>query len=477
MGATIDTLPAEVLVNVFASLDCSQNGGPAAGCCLRVCRRWRDLAHRYLHEHLVIVGNRQLERFVGCHDRQATRSITRSLTVRLRLPSERDADYENQVNRNLFRLSSHAVVHMAKLESFSLTTHHKWSKCSINSSTIRAILKALPTSCVNLELDIRTLHQNWGCSSMKHWGTHACHELRRLLPRMHNVRLNLPDTCDAILGTRERGDGFADVRPISLPCMRNLQIDCGSGQGSWQSIIRALQSVLELEETNAAEVTVLTSNLNQQKPCYSTLLRCHVRPGDGTTTWSFPITHVPPPPDYRGSDVLYMRTDNGDFVTFGGQAAYDLARGRPWRLLSTGVRLPATFPSDTPWVPDEELGILTETQWLERYPKNQPILAINERETGMRLIDAEERNDTEYRCAVEMTPEGWVRPYTGTVRSMLFREADDRSNLPDLVLLGFDTDAALPQPTRGSRPTTHFDRMWKLGSNISPFLGSQELGF
>ncbi|KAF4460151.1 F-box-like domain-containing [Fusarium albosuccineum] len=373
-------------------------------------------------------------------------------------------------------LLSHAVAHMAELESFSLTTHSKWSKCSINSSTIKAILRTLPTSCVNLELDIRTKYANWGCSSGKHWSTHVCQERRRLLPRMHNVRLNLPVTCDEMLGTRKRGDGFTDVRPISLPCMRNLQIDCGSGQEPWLSIIRTLQRVLELEETNAAEVTVLTSNLNQQKPCYSTLLRCHVRPSDGTTTWSFPITQVPPPPDYRGSDVLYMRTDNGDFVTLGTQAPYDLAGGRPWRLLSTGVRLPATFTSDMPWVPDEELGILTEAEWLERYPQNQPVLAINERETGMRLIDAEEREGTEYRCAVEMTPEGWVRPYTGTVQSMLFRETDDRSNLADLYLLGFDTDAALPQPTRGSRPA-HFDRMRKLESDIKPFLGKQELGF
>ncbi|KAJ3518443.1 hypothetical protein NM208_g14510 [Fusarium decemcellulare] len=456
MGATIDTLPAEVLANVFGSLDRSQNGGPAAGCCL--------------------LGHRQLERFVACHDHQATHSITRSLTVQLRPPSEGDTDYQNEVDQNLHRLASHAVAHMAKLESFSLTTHPRCFKFCINQSTTGAILRALPTSCVNLELDIRTQDQYWSCWFLSRGSTHVCEELRRLLPRMHNVRLNLPNTCSAMLGTREPGDALADVRPISLPCMRNLQLECRIGGASWLSIIRALQRVLELEETNAAEITILTSILNQQKPCYSTLLRCHVRSGAGTTTWAFPITSVPPPPDYRGSDVLYMRTYDGNFVTLGGQASYDLAGGHPWRLLSTGVRLPATFTSDTPWAPDEELGILTEAEWLERYPRNLPVLTINERETGIRLIDAEERNGAELRCAVEMTPKGWARPYTGTVRSMLFREADDSLDPLDLYLLGFDTDAAMPQWTRKSRHTD-YEKMRKLESDIEPFLGKQELGF
>ncbi|KAI8721266.1 hypothetical protein NCS52_00573800 [Fusarium sp. LHS14.1] len=195
----------------------------------------------------------------------------------------------------------------------------------------------------------------------------------------------------------------------------------------WDSIIRGLQHAVEFQDTDTGEITVLGSvprgdDFNKDR--YRTLLRCHVRRGhNGTTTWAFPITHIGPVDE--NNFAWYIRVNDGAFVTVGSRPLHDLAAGHPWRTLTTGPKLPATVDPNLPRVSDEELGMLSEAQWKKKYPRKMSILWLNEEKTGMRLIDAEEREGSEMRGAVEMTPSGFVRPVEhGYFRSQVFTEEE-----------------------------------------------------
>ncbi|EEU39738.1 uncharacterized protein NECHADRAFT_79535 [Fusarium vanettenii 77-13-4] len=401
-----------------------------------------------------------MDRFLACHDRRAIRSITRSVTLR---PSQKEGGFNTvshkRLNTRILLLARDVIAHMEALQSFSLTTHPAEPKLMlwILRSTISTVLKALPASCVNLELVTR------GGDGTRIGGnagdpTHLCEEIRRLLPRMHHVHIDLASICDAMLGMWDSGHVF---RPIKLACIRRLHINCVSMDGRkrcgghhhdgdgdwysghrppkslWDSIIRGLQHVVELQDIDTGEITVLgsvPSGNDFNKDRYWTLLRCHVRRGHNEiTTWAFPIIHITPVDE--NNLAWYIRVNDGAFITLDRRPLYDLVAGFPWRTLTTGPKLPAAVDPHAPRVSDEELGILSEAQWKKRYPRKIPILWLNEKKTGMRLIDAEEQEGSEMRGTVEMTPSGFVRPTEqGYFRSQVFTEEEwehMRENVPE----------------------------------------------
>ncbi|UPK89829.1 hypothetical protein LCI18_000764 [Fusarium solani-melongenae] len=439
-------IPAELLFKILQNVDHSHNGRSAITSCLLVNREWRDVAHSILYQDVVLLGGDQMNRFLACHDRRAIRSITRSLTLR---PIQKDGEWNTASYRRLdtqiLLLAREVIAHMEALESFSLTTHPREPKLKlwILRSTISTVLKALPASCVNLELATRGGDGD-SVRGVDGGPAHLCEDIRRLLPRMQHVHIDLASICNTMLGMWDSGDVF---RPTKLTYIRSLHIDCVgmderkqcghhhdgdsdrySYQHSlWDSIIRGLQQAVGLQETNTGEITVLGSaprGDDFNKDIYWTLLRCHVRRGhNGTTTWASPITHIAPLNDSEWA--WYIRVDGGTFVTLGKGPLYDLAAGRPWRMSTSGPKLPAAVNPHATRVSDEELGILTEAQWKERYPRKATVLWLNEKKTGRRLIDAEEREGSEMRSAVEMTPEGYVRPVEqGYFRSRVFTEEE-----------------------------------------------------
>lgn len=447
MATAIRAIPAELLFRILRIVGQSQNGRSTITSCLLVNREWRDVALSILYKHLVLLRSDQMDRFLACHDGWAVRSITRSLTLR---PSQKDCSYQ-QLDARILLLASKVIAHMETLESFCLTTHPEapQGQLAILRSTISTVLKALPESCVNLELATRG-GEGDTVGGVEGVPTHLCEDIRGLLPRMHHVHIDLASVCDGMLGTWDPGHVF---RPVGLACIQSLHIDCVGMNGKkqcdhdydrssrhqtpaslWNSIIRGLQHAVGSQETDTAEITVLGSapaGDDWNKDVYWTLLRCHVRGGrDRTTTWAFPITHICPLDS--GGLSWYIRVNSGAFVALGQGPLYDLAAGRPWRVSAAGPKLPAGLDPHATLISDEELGILTEAQWKEKYPRKATVLWMNERQGGMRLIDAEERVGSELRSAVEKTPEGFVRPTQGHFRSRIFTEEEWEDMREDL---------------------------------------------
>ncbi|KAF4967718.1 hypothetical protein FSARC_4779 [Fusarium sarcochroum] len=359
-------------------------------------------------------GTNRLDRFLDSHDRRAVSSITQSFTIRV---SNSGRTYNNsipQLAAQLHRFAGEVIVHMSRLESFSLTTKSHRFKLDNLRSAISSILRSLPEGCVNLELDIGAERINDADTDMA-----VCEDLRRVLPRMHDVRIRMAPVSDAILGTRDPDQIF---HSIALPHIRSLLIDCAvygwekerEEKEAWYSFIQALQQVAESKEANAAELVVVGCLHfgRTYKYVYSTLSRCNVRSGNRTTTKSFPRISLGQPKD--GSHIASLiRTDTGRFVTAGPGLCHDVAGGRPWRSLCTGARLSVSSTPRATWISDGELPIFTEAEWHKKYPERQAHglqrhnqLLADEKTAGMALIDAEERKGTELRSVMPMTLPG-----------------------------------------------------------------------
>lgn len=422
-SGTLPALPPEVLVQIIRDSYRFDDEKSTILSFLLVSRTWRDMALPFLYQDLVLAGSDQMERFLDSHNSPAVRSITRSLTLYLKEDGNPSSELQARVDNTVCRVAREVIPEIPALKSFSLTTNRRDFKLGILRATISTVLEALPQSCVNLELDTEGKDENsfylaYHGRDRREGVAHLCHELRCMLPRMHNVRIDLKSMCHAIFRARNKDKDFYY---INLPHIQHLLIETPAASArppcpalprrensTWHRMIRALQHVAGSEETAPGELTVMGTALatSQDRKFYQTLLRCHVKGGDdGLTTFAFPATDVPSP-NSKDKRSLLVRTEEGGFVMETIDSYYDIAGGRPWRLAVNGARLPVTFSPDIVWVGDEELGIVAEAKWRERYPAKECPLWEKEREVGMRLMDFEEReNDIELRAVAERSPE------------------------------------------------------------------------
>lgn len=416
MAITISALPTEILDKVIHLVVDGDDLQPDIIPCLLVNRTWRDISLAILYGELVLSCGTPLIRFLACHDRQAIANLTRSFTLYLSQSEPPDLSTYNQVPASTLRLIEDVIPLMESLKSFSLKRQHRLHNVWTTKSTISLLLNNLPASCTCLELEA-TLQEGTNTS-------HVCEDLRRLLPRMEHVHIDLEPLCDAMLGTWDAGESF---HPISLTQMRSLHITfagyarlekrgCVGRHQQAQpltvghSMVKALQKVVELPETAPAEFTILgtsPSGGDDNKALCETRLRCHIRKeakAVKTETWIFPITWLVG--DIR-SPAWYIRMKHEAYVV---RERYDLivvAGGRPWRTLITGARLPKAFTRGKELKPDE--GIFDYEDWTKRYPRKKPMLVVNERKAGMTLVHAELQEGYEERSLMEHTPAGFVR--------------------------------------------------------------------
>ncbi|KAF4501069.1 hypothetical protein FAGAP_2731 [Fusarium agapanthi] len=420
-----NTLPPEVLTKVFENNSPCDNRRSIVHSCLLVNKAWHDVALHLLYKDLVFFVGPQLDLFIACHDRWAVSALTRSLTLYMNRPPETPGGFYCDTHDAFLQLAMAVIPRMNNLRSFSLARHHRDPFCFIQVPIISAILRRIPSSCTSLELALGTSdninHDMYGPKP------HLCEDLRPLLPRMQHVHIDMSCLCDTLFGTWYSDGCF---HPVALPNIQRLHVPCVGMQhktpcperhqqdeGSvWKSIVTALQRVVELPDTAAdGDITVLgsvTPLSSYKRNIYTTLLRCHIKRGR-TTTWAIPTTKYviegTAQDRYWKLSLVYMRLNNEAYMT-DNKWIYPLAAGRPWRILNTDARLPASWSSSAEWVPDEKLKIKTWDMWASGKIGDGPMLLKNEELAGMRLIDAEEREGYEEVCLVEKTPTGFVRP-------------------------------------------------------------------
>lgn len=93
------------------------------------------------------------------------------------------------------------LAQMTNLATFSLSIT-LFGQYTPHKDTVGLILSALPKSCINLELDL-DIKFNDADTGL----AHVCEAIRDLLPRLHNLRLNIGTLCPGLFSPNLAMDG------------------------------------------------------------------------------------------------------------------------------------------------------------------------------------------------------------------------------------------------------------------------------
>ncbi|KAF1842545.1 uncharacterized protein K460DRAFT_409948 [Cucurbitaria berberidis CBS 394.84] len=358
-----------------------------------------------------------------------------------------DENQERRVTNSvlLFARFIPILTSLQNLASFSLVVETRASWCLVPRATIAGLIDALPTSCTNLELDT-----NGNDKHHDNDHTHICDSIRRILPRMQNVRVRLGAMCSAIFERRQspnvdtRSSGLSDMlptfEPILSPNLQSLVVNCGItacgellpqcgyedhlkwdiSAEAWCAMISCLMDVVtQPHATNLRKTKILVLSPTWGKDSNLSLDTQLCTDMVNKVTWAFPCI-----PEGRWSSVsgcfLVRSPDGSEQVIKDIEDMDDIAEGHVWADVVGGARLPADalqaerrgFPSFATGCVERPVADLMD-QWLEVYPGVPKSRTFrNEQKTGTKLVLAEKRTGSDFlalRPIKEITPNGWVR--------------------------------------------------------------------
>lgn len=205
MAVTISALPTQILGKVIHYA--GNNSRLAVISCLLVNQLWQYTSLPILYRDLVLSCGQSLDRFIACHNQQAL-TLTQSFTFYLNHEDQSDRLDKAKWDKEelLIPQLANVILSMNNLKSFSLIRHHRtmrnpakpWSEAQLYKTTrlnISPLLNSLTVSCISLELAVGDTNDSK--SDRDH--THLCEGLRRLLPRMEQIHINLDPVCDVML--------------------------------------------------------------------------------------------------------------------------------------------------------------------------------------------------------------------------------------------------------------------------------------
>ncbi|KEQ66012.1 uncharacterized protein M437DRAFT_63541 [Aureobasidium melanogenum CBS 110374] len=212
------TLTPEILQIIFCQL--REHYGPKALLpSTLVCQHWRDVGCRTLCSHVVLT-NSNLARFLDCainypEHLTAIKSLTLEIQATVlprwienagtRESYRKDGLEETKVLLNQLKTVAEMILpNASSLHTFSLfvsmpkITRRRprldYIGFRIDNEVLGQLLRALPTSCVNLEVD--TDMSNWSSQKKPH---HVCSDLWHVLPQMRHVKLRMQSLCSRML--------------------------------------------------------------------------------------------------------------------------------------------------------------------------------------------------------------------------------------------------------------------------------------
>ncbi|KAI0453050.1 hypothetical protein F5B21DRAFT_505771 [Xylaria acuta] len=362
----------------------------------------------------------------------------RSLTLRVTQPPLVNCEDETVINANdriqevLLRLPP-VLGTLNKLYSFSLRVPAMTPTFSFQVSprAIQALINALPQSCVNLEIDTLGLDlslPSLAATPANPPSVHLCEALRRVLPRMHRVRIRLSAICPALIGKFTTNDNTKteSFNPVKAPHLELLFINCRRGHGlgylcheptapataqtPWSPLVSALRQFADTSQacSPSARLCILGSptpnslDESAHKTIVVTDLHCR-------STCAFPVLRVTP----SVSDGWLMRVGQGRGIVSHFSVLEEFAEGKQWTYLPIGARLPSKI-AETEGEAIPALPTVDEGEWRAAHARKSCVTWKNEALVGSVLLDAETRVDPETYMdlapVVEQTPRGWRRP-------------------------------------------------------------------
>ncbi|KAF4451938.1 F-box domain containing [Fusarium albosuccineum] len=219
----MDSLPFVVLRSILLHVKPNDKGDQNDLCaCSLVSQAWHHATTPFLYG-IIALDIPRMYRFVQSFDAEKYAGYVVSFTL---LPSNRPLSDDR--HSSVFQRLVPLLKRMTSLLYFSFYrgphSGHRW----VWRRDIVALLDALPSSVIGLELDTRT-HDARGEEETDH----ICDSLRRILPKMVYVRIRTAAMCSAMFGV---DDGFGsqpgtttnaiDSGPIALPHLRSMIINC-----------------------------------------------------------------------------------------------------------------------------------------------------------------------------------------------------------------------------------------------------------
>lgn len=237
----MNSLSNDILPLILIQVKTGGSGNNDILACLQVNKTWHHIASPILYRHTVLDNSRMIPFHTsfrldcGPHVKTLTLLISsegRHLVVGNPKPHP---GLDAKIRRTIPLLNR-----LDNLVSFSLSLEGR-EEVILERATVTDIIDALPAGCTNLELDTQGQDQQDGEGS-----AHLCESLRRLMPRMHHVRIRVASVCPALLGMGELSNhndlsqqsplidsttettppARTPFKPVDLPNIRSLVIYC-----------------------------------------------------------------------------------------------------------------------------------------------------------------------------------------------------------------------------------------------------------
>lgn len=467
----MDSLSNDILSLILTKVKSGDSGSIDILACLRVNKTWHRLASPILHRHVVLDNSRMIP--LHHSFRLDYGPQVQTLTLLVSSEGRHLVDGNPKPLPELdakIRLVIPLLRRLDSLDSFSLSLEGR-EECIIERGTVVDIIDALPESCTNLELDTQGQDQQHGEGS-----AHLCKSLRRLMPRMHHVRIRVASVCPALLGMGELSNHHdlsqqsplidstpetasparTPFKPVDLPNIRSLVIYCAlphSGKmaccgrasrshqteytgPSWVPITTAMEQLPVAFRPPPRGASILAVNATRQiseadfedPAAWQAIVVA--RPMERTSQ------AVPHRAIWSSADSVFVRLPDGrDMVTTLGNAVL-IAEGETWcGTLGGGARVPRTIleadaGADGEWRASFAVGLvraplsplMTAAQWREEFPRRTSQLFRNEAMVGQRLLEVETRQGEGRYLAVdpvaERTPQGYARNFLGALRKV-----------------------------------------------------------
>ncbi|KAI0435825.1 hypothetical protein F4803DRAFT_557599 [Xylaria telfairii] len=401
MQPKIASLSTELLLQILTWVRKISGKNSGLLQCLTVSKRWHGATIVVMYRHLALTTD-VIESFASTFDPQLAGPHVRSLTLHVAQPTLVSYERNELINANnwiqevLLRLPP-ILGTLDNLCSFSLRVSVTAPSFffQVSRRAIQALINALPQSCVNLEIDtcgLDAIPSPLADPLSSQSSTHLCETLRRVLPRMHRVRIRLSSICPIVIGifTKNEDTKTKFFIPIKAPHLETLFINCRRGHGlchlcsnptspattwsPWTSLVSALRQFADTPEacSPSAKICILGSpTINSlDEGAHKTIIVADLH---GRSACAFPILRVAP----NIPDGWLMRVGQGRGIFSHLGALEEFAEGKQWADLSIGARLHLKI-AETEGEEVLTLPIVDEREWRATHARKSCVVWKNE---------------------------------------------------------------------------------------------------
>lgn len=414
----IETLSNEILLQILES------GLPPSilYSCMLTCKRWRGLAASVLYRHVVLT-NKSLTEWLS-HSSRPSNSAIESLTLRLergKASFEGISPAMTQLRIDMEALPAE-IATMTGLKCFSLRTPQRLSTGMwVPEPLLAVLLSRLPAGCSSLEIEVSNTRDT---RSPKPESCHLCPYIRRLLPQLQYLRLDLPKLCPEAfgqsLGQQQTSLPFEPVKAPHLeqcllraagpsaPSIVSRTKQCGREDGNIIVILAdCLRAFASSENCPNLKLLRILDALPIEG--YYTSFQSFVRRDVlANRSFALPFKDIGARKDsqlirtFVGKDI---GTTTDILSTMEG--VKQIVEGHVWAEATSGARLPTQVILRGSSLILAEPVTRTADVWL-RETNNSCMLWVYEKRLDTKIIHVEEGGLTEDCIPKMRLPDGWV---------------------------------------------------------------------